>query len=378
MSIIYVPALLSGMENQIKREILWKNYDSSWFTDKGIFLHPHILTSYYYAKTIPNYRKALRIRNDCTLWVDSGGYTVATKGAELDAREVLKWQEDNADISYTLDYPPIKIYGGSQTSMGGFTDVSFEELKEKAIKTAKNNEIFLRERTNKHLKIYNVIHGVTLKYLEEWWKYNGEFKFEGYALGTKPAFDALHQASKLAFLHSKGIRKNVHMLGLSGIRVIPVLAYISKYVDRISFDSTSYGRGALNRTYFLPHKLNDHISFGEDYERGKMEISCTCPVCSKLDSADDLAAPHTWPGMLIALHNLYLIQEQVSRLNECIDDFEALKKETESMTGEKYEHSMAAVAINFFDHYLKYGLEDAYTKWFPNRLESKQAKRKLF
>jgi len=376
--IIYVPALLSGMENQIKRDKLWKGFDASWFTEKGMYFHPHILTSYYYAKTIADYRGALNIRRDAVLWVDSGGYTVATKGAELDALEVLRWQEANADISYTLDYPPIQIYGGSQTSMGGFRDIGVDELRNKAIKTAKNNEIFCRERSNKDLRIYNVIHGVTLSYLNIWWRHNGGFPFEGYALGTKPAFDALHQASKLAFLHSKGVRENVHMLGLSGIRVLPVLAYISKYVDKISFDSTSYGRGALNRTYFLPHKLNSHVSFGEDYERGSFQIVCSCPVCTKLGSADELADAHTWPGMLIALHNLYLIKEQITRLNNCLDDFDKFKEETESMTGEKYEHSMAAEAINFFDHYLKYGLEEAYSLWFPDRCEDKKPQRKLF
>lgn len=376
--IIYVPAILNGIEYQIRTKKMWRDHDASWFTHKCRYFHPQVLTSYYYSAPIPNYRERLDIRDDATLWVDSGGYTVATKKVELDPVKVLEWQEANADISYTLDYPPINIVGEGQTSNRKYHDVSLEQLRERAIKTAKNSEIFLKLRTSKRLKIYNIIHGVTLQYLEEWWKYNGDFPFEGFALGTKPAYDALHQASKLAFLHSKGVRTNVHMLGLSGVRIVPLLAYISQYVDRISFDSTSYGRGSLNRTYFFPGKLNDFISFDSKYKPNTFTLSCDCPICSEVQDAEFYASAGTWPGTLIALHNLYIMQDAVIRLNESLGDFDKFKSIVESMTGQKYEYSYTAKAIDLFNFYLKYGIDETYKRYFPNRDEEKCVQQKLF
>lgn len=378
----YVPALLSGMEFQIKKAkisdtYLWKKYDGGWFTDKSIFQHPHVLTSYYYSRKIKNYREALAIKPEITLWADSGGFSLATKGAKIDPLEVLRWQENNSDIAFTLDFPPIDVEGGNQTSSGSFNYISLSKLRGHAIKTAENNKIFAKERANNKLLIYNVIHGNRLAYMEEWWKYNGDFPFEGYATGSKPTGDALYQAFNIAFLHSKGVRQRIHLLGVSGIRVLPTLAYLSKYVDPISFDSTSYGRGALNRTYMLPGKLSSHISFGQDYDGSISELTCNCPICEKTNP-NELASSGTWPGMLVALHNLYLIKEWVGELNNIIDSYDKFKANVEAMTGEKYEECMTAKAINFWECYLKNGLEEAYAKFFPSKSQNEFTRRVLF
>lgn len=378
MSIVYVPALLSGLEHQVKNDKLWNDFDAGWFTDRSIYYHPHLLTSYYYAYKIPDYKKALKIKKEACLWTDSGGFSVATKGKQLDPREVLAWQEDNADIAFILDFPPANFIGGDRTSQGKFTELSPKELEEKAIKTARNSEVYAKYRTPGKMLLYNIIQGSTLKYMDIWWKHNGHFPFEGHALGTRPSFDALFQASKLAFLHSKGVRKRVHMLGLSGLRVIPAIAWMSKHVDWISFDSTSYGRGSLNRTYFLPHKINSHISFGNDYVKGSMKkLPCKCPVCI-LVKPDDLAAEKTWPGTLIALHNLYIIRECVGELNASIDNETLFRTKVTELTGEPYHNSMTAQAIEFFELYLSKGIDEAYLRYFPGKTQNQHTQRALF
>jgi tRNA-guanine family transglycosylase len=381
----YVPALLSGIEFQVKKGLydkkyLWQGFDGSWFTDRAIYQHDHVLTSYYYSGKITDYRKTLGINETKTLWADSGGFSLATKGAKIDPRNVLRWQELNSNIAFTLDYPPVAVSGGNQTSSGSFNYISLKMLTEHAIKTARNNEIFAAERTNPNLLIYNVIHGNRLSYMEEWWKYNGHFSFEGYATGTKPTGDALYQAFNIAFLHSKGVRSRIHLLGVSGIRVLPALAYLSQYVECISFDSTSYGRGALNKTYFLPDKINEHISFGvKDYILGSLkELPCNCPVCQKINSPDELAAEGTWSGMLCALHNLYLIKEWTAKLNESLGDQDKFTKLTINMTAEPFESSMTAKAIDFFNYYLKYGIEEACSRYFPNKANTEHTRKKIF
>lgn len=382
--LVYVPALLSGMEFQIKKAVnddyyLWNNYDGSWFTEKGIFQHDQLLTSFYYSGKIKNYRKTLGINEKITLWADSGGFSLATKGAKITPEAVLDWQELNSNIAFTLDYPPISVEGGNQTSSGSFNYISLKQLTEHAIKTARNNEVFASKRTNPNLLIYNIIHGNRLSYMEEWWKYNGHFNFEGYATGTKPTGDALYQAFNIAFLHSKGVRARVHLLGVSGLRVLPTLAYLTKYVTPISFDSTSYGRGALNKTYFLPHKINEHISFGKkDYVLGSLKnLPCDCPVCEKINHPDELAADGTWSGMLCALHNLYLIKKLTENLNSAPNK-EVFEQITEQVTGEPFSSSMTAKAVDFFEYYLKYGIEEACHRYFPQKAITEYSRKKLF
>jgi tRNA-guanine family transglycosylase len=384
--IVYVPALLSGMEFQVRKartdsDYLWKGYDGGWFTDKSMYLHDHVLTSYYYSKKIKDYRAELAITDTTKLWADSGGFSLATKGASIDPRTVIEWQNDNADCAFTLDLPPIEVAGGNQTSSGSFEYISLGKLKSAAITTAHNNDVFFKLR-RPDLKIYNVIHGNRLSYMNEWWKYNGHFDFEGYATGSKPAGDALYQAFNIAFLHSKGARSHIHLLGVSGIRVLPAVAYMARYIDWLSFDSTSYGRGALNRTYMIPDKLNEHISFAiKDYEPGSVrreDLTCECPVCQKIETPEQFAESGTWPGMLCALHNLYVIKDWIQELNSIIDDESKFKANVEQMTGEKFEHSMTAKAIDFFEHYLRNGIEDAYMRFFPSKEQSEYKRRTLF
>lgn len=380
--LVYVPALLSGMEFQIKKaqqsdDYLWRGYDGGWFTDRSILQHEHVLTSYYYSNRVKDYKKTVGMHDRATLWADSGGFSLATQGVEINPETVIKWQNDNADIAFTLDFPPVEMTGGTKTSAGTFEYISLDRLRENAIKTAKNGEVFAKLK-RKDLIMYNVIHGNRLSYMEEWWKYNGHFDFEGYATGSKPAGDALYQAFNIAFLHSKGVRSRIHLLGISGIRVIPALAYMAKDIDMISYDSTSYGRGALNRAYVFPDKMWDHFNFGAVYVKGSYELKCDCEVCAVVRDADIYAEPGTWPGMLCALHNLKMLKQWTAQLNSIVHDKEKFRANVEQMSAQKYERSMTAKGVEFWDFYMKHGLEEAYVKFFPDKNQDEHSRKVLF
>ncbi|GAH08329.1 unnamed protein product, partial [marine sediment metagenome] len=258
--------------------------DPSWWSDRALFRHNHVLSSYWISKKWPNFREVLRIPKDVTVWADSGGYTIATKGVKVDIRDALKWQERNADIAFTLDIPPTIVTAGNQISPGKNERVSADKFEQCAETTRKNNLFFLNNKST-DLLIYNVQHGWDLKTQNLWWDYTAkDIPFDGYATGAKPVGDCLLQAMCIMHLWDKGVRERIHLLGVSSITVIPVLVWASQYIDKVSFDSKSYGYGSITRAYVYPDKIRYYTHLGKKKNTKKDQLNkftCTCPVCSQ-------------------------------------------------------------------------------------------------
>jgi hypothetical protein len=394
MKSLYVPALLDGLANVNHRCLLKDNkfglfqgkYDPSWYTDKAMFFHEHVLTSYYISKKWPNFRKTQRIRDDVTLWADSGGYSIATQGVKIDPIEALKWQEENSNIAFSLDYPPIKVTGTTQIAPGKGERIPLDEFEKRAEISRKNNLVYLNNRTRSDLLIYNVIHGWDLKTKDMWWDYvTRDTKFEGYCIGTKPVNDPLLQAMNLMYLYNKGVRERVHMLGISGITVIPLIIWASQYIDKLSFDSKSYGYGAITRAYVYPERIRYYTHFGNKYKlkKKKMEkIYCNCPICKNFeDPSFFLGGGSTWPGCLLSLHNLWCVKEYVKELDITLNrdkDKEKFFKMIREHTGNWADKTIHG--INFIEDFMKFGFEKTYETYFANHRITKDRfkERKLF
>lgn len=386
MRTIYVPALLTGIENVVRRCIIPGNkfglykdkYDVSWFTEKAIFTHPHLLISYYYSGRFDNYKKELRIKDNITLWADSGGYSIATQGAKIDPHKVLKWQEQNSDIAFTLDYPPVKVTAVGRVSPGKNERITPEEFEQSAEKTRRNNLIFYNNRTNDKLKIYNIIHGYDIKSYDLWWDYTAkDMNFDGYGTGMKPTSDCLLQALSIMYLWNKGVRKRIHLLGVSGIIVIPVLVWASQYIDKISFDSTSYGYGSRTRAYVYPDRIRYYTHFGKKYitkNKPIEKITCNCPICKDFDDPSYfIGGGTTMPGMLLSLHNLWAVKQYVELLDHAINiekDKNKFFQLIKQHTGNRAHEAMHA--INFIEDVIKNGLQKTYDIYFSTHNFDKQ------
>ena len=381
----YIPALLTGIESPIKQVKLYNNHDASWFTDLAYFYHPHMLVSYYYSGKIFEYRKMLRILDDIELWADSGGYSLATQGGEIDVRKVLKWQEHNANVAFSLDLPPSSTENTTRISPGKHSYHTLEKFERNAEISRQNNLDFMTLRTSDKLKIYNVIHGYSNETIDLWWDYaTKDVQFEGYATGLKPSSDALLQAMCIMKLYDKGVRKNLHLLGVAGITVIPLIVWCSQYIDRISFDSTSYGYGSRTRAYVYPDRIRDYTHFGKKYLTKKnpmKKLYCECPICQDVKTVDYFCESNvTWPGLLISLHNLWCFQNYTNLLNQTLhaeknkEKFIALIK---THTGDWADKTL--YAINFVEDCMKYGYDKAYSMYFQEHDSSKQkfARQKL-
>ena len=207
--------------------------------------------------------------------------------------KVLRWMERNCDIGFTLDLPPF----GSTTKLGDF-------FKESADFTYHNNREYEKARENPDFRIYSVIHGDTVVELDYWWDMMKEFKFEGYAASCFSRGDALSQAYILMYLYSRGVRKNVHLFGVGNINVIVLLAYISNFIENLTFDSFTIGQSLARRTFrMMVHKCG--LRFGDIFEEengGLEDLPCDCPVCLN-STIDDFNSKYG--GYKMLLHNLY-------------------------------------------------------------------------
>ena len=385
MRCIYSAALLTGIENPIKRCLTPGNkfglflgkYDPSWFTDLAMFQHPHMLVSYYYSGKIQDYRKRLRVRDDVTLWADSGGYSVATKGAVINPYEVLKWQEANSNIAFSLDKPPTIVTGAGRVWPGKNERVDAATLEKHAEISRQNNIIFRDNRTSDKLLIYNVLHGYDLPTKELWWDYvTRDTQFEGYCVGVRPATDALLAAMSIMFVYNKGVRERLHVLGVSGITVIPMIVWASQYIDKLSFDSSSYGYGSRTRAYVYPDRIRDYTHFGRKFltkDNPMNKIYCKCPICIHFTDAEYFCKSDiTWPGMLLSLHNLWCLKEYVAQLEQALiveKDQQKFFDIVNKNTGDWADKTM--YAINFIESCIKIGFKASYDLYFAEHEFSK-------
>jgi len=321
-SAVYVPALCEGLRYQFKKgnkmdadyvpafadmERYKKGYGFSWWTEKSPFYYPRILVSAYYGmKAAHFYRDEYKIGKDTLFMGDSGGFQIASikkKGGSLKgltATNVLEWLKVNCDIGIALDIPP--TLSGEQPS-----EQEYQHAKNTLVA---NNAVYERQRDD--LMCYNVLHGETDERMNDWYDGVKDTSFEGWAVGLKPSSHPILQARGLGFMAQKGHTKNIHVLGASGFDVIPLFAYAAKTIDNLTYDSSSYNRGVIERQYIPPMNMRFKMHFGtkEVTEKTKVlnnklhSMPCNCPICTSV-APGKMFEEGSWAGSLLSMHNLY-------------------------------------------------------------------------
>ena len=321
-SAVYVPALCEGLRYQFKKgnnidgdyipafadmERFKKGYGFSWWTEKSPFYYPRILVSAYYGmKAAHFYRDEYQIGKDVLFMGDSGGFQIAStkrKGGNLKGLtpvNVLEWLKENCDIGLALDIPP--TLSGDQPS-----DQEYQHAKNTLVA---NNGVYERYRDD--LMCYNVLHGETDERMNDWYNAVKDTSFEGWAVGLKPSSHPILQARGLGFMAQNGHTENIHVLGASGFDVIPLFAYASKTIDNLTYDSSSYNRGVIERQYIMPQNMRFKMHFGTKEVTNKTKVlnnrldsmPCNCPVCTNV-KAEQMYDEGSQAGSLLSMHNLY-------------------------------------------------------------------------
>ena len=318
MKSIFVPALSNALchKRYNSGSFVPNPFDFKFFTGQSFFQYPYVLASAYYQLSydIRDFRKYFNYPTNYTLIADSGGFqmmTFAKAGKPIDVTpiQILRWMENNADIGMNLDIPPADDFGSS--------------LKQ----SVENFAFFEKNRLNYSMKLYNVLHGGNFEQITEWYDSVKNFNFDGWALGIKPTNNVYLQAfSYLALKQSGEDLTNCHFFGVSSIKNMLTIAYLSHYFDStITFDSSSYDAGSRFRKFYFPKSVRHSIDFGRNNLKSMASIPCDCPVCSNL-KISDYYSDTEYGYMTLPLHNLYQFSE-VNRMINCIvsDEYAFMK-----------------------------------------------------
>lgn len=239
---------------------------------------------------------------DGVFFADSGGFQAKRYQINIDPLRILQVQESlGADIASTLDMPVFP------------NDTIFSITHRDAIQISIKNAIFaLQNREHEDMLLYATIHGNDTKMILNMIDYlKKKGTFDGYAIGgLVPKRSDLHKVIDLVF----SVRKKIgdaplHIFGLGGVSMIPLLAY----VGGDTFDSSAFLTAGSRRVYYRPGR--EHIEFKDMNET--TFLPCVCPVCSR----------HTFEEIrserkLIALHNLWMITAELRKLRTAIQDNE--------------------------------------------------------
>lgn len=267
---------------------------------------------------------------------NSGGFQNYKGDRGLQPLEVLRWQEANCDIGYSLDYPLLS------------TD-ELADIRTKNKHTVQNINDMIPKRENYDMDFYACTHGWSKKDIVDVHKQLPKEGINGWGIGECSASDdtPIGIMSRIALeLSLNEERLPMHILGCCSPPLIGFFALIEKYYDiTISYDSTAYSNGAMYRWYHLDGQKKDKFRVTSQMEKvsnsGNLddwelsiqksqeipvcdlkELTCDCPICTNVKFSDMLGADSE-AGTLVSLHNLWKeieIDAKIKKLSENPED----------------------------------------------------------
>ena len=373
----YVPAEVPGACS-MNENIFWfddgKKQRLGWWRPDSVFQYPNILISAFYGQDWPDIRKDLEFPDNGIIIGDSGGFQLMSlkewshKDINIDPTKVFKWQAKNCDIGFPVDYPPFENSEAAFEKSIRISEKNFAIAEKLYIKNyAIPNGIPGKKNSdgNREFFMYNVLqgYGFDIKKLDRWYAMASKFKNmseTGWAFGCKPYARPMMIAHQAMYMYNKGYRKNFHFLAVSGSKTIPVLAYLARYIDNITSDSSGWAQGSMQRKYFLPGYFGKfELFFGEHNKANIDSLPCSCPVCKKIGkNVGLLSAKGSAPGGIMSLHNLYQIIQFVKLCNSLKEDEVVFKNFVRKMFDKEVQ-----TAIEFIDYSLEKGFDEACIKF---------------
>lgn len=366
MSVTFVPSV-SNDSTVMYSDYTFQDHQLSFWDPTSYFQYGSILMSYYYGRKHPSFRERIRYPDDRFLMGDSGGYQISTLNASINIRDLCKWYTNNVDVGLILDVPTRDSKGKSRGS----------EQFEKALRKTKNN-IDKMMQYEMDCKLYGVVQGSTYEERQRWIAMLSDYHFDGMAFSGLDRYDPLSVAQ--IYLDETG-HKDIHILGVGGSKVAPLLYYMAKLYDNIIFDNATHNLTSILGQYKVPISNGKSwaLSLGTKSESTIKTLPCDCPVCKGVNyNADTMRGKHTKKNpivVLLSLHNLYCSMRYYNMLNSLKDSPRDLITFIK-----KYSSDRTLLAIEFLDHCDEYGKESAretYRQHFSNLREDKVEQNKL-
>jgi len=289
-----------------------KNYKQSprWYSKEAdpMVYDPHVLVSSAHYSHMKDFRGKMRADKDTIVFVDSGGYQLATGVKPNHTREkALTWSEANGNLFPILDLPAFKKFSMQQS-----IDYTVESAK-----------YYADNRSNSDCSFLNVLSATKQSGMEQWYSAVKDFPFDGWCYDGHANFLPTIIQSIL-FLLSKGEfnrKTSLHIFGTTSLAVIPYIIYAQHLLNKmgvdcqLSFDSSYAFRNAGFGKYFIFPSFkgmsalvlsNKHDWTGlKDFSK----FGCDCPVCEGMDDIGHLfsgnAGSHFYS--LIGMHNYMMM-----------------------------------------------------------------------
>lgn len=289
-----------------------KNFKQSprWYSkeaDPWIY-NPHVLVSSAHYSHIKDLRGKMKADKDSIVFVDSGGYQLATGVKPKHTRELaLEWSEANGNLFPILDLP---------------ANIRFS-LQESIDFTVESARYYTDNRTRDDVTFMNVLSASKKSGMEVWYEAVKEFPFDGWCYGGHQNYPpAIIQS--IIFLMAKGEFKeatNLHIFGTTSLAVIPYLIYAQHLLNKmqvncqLSFDSSYAFRNAGFGRYFVfpSFKGMQGLTISNKHDWSNIDefskFGCDCPVCSGIVDAKHLfsgkGGSHFYS--LMGMHNFIMM-----------------------------------------------------------------------
>jgi tRNA-guanine family transglycosylase len=250
--------------------------------------------------------------------MDSGGFQImkSKEAKNISAKALLEiYERSKPNIAVILDYP---------ISPG----LSRKEIRERQIKTLENIKYMSSSHITSNPMLIPVIHGHRpndiVWFLRKLFKI-GEFDIYGIGslvpsvFTTRGAGGIYNVIEVVNLVRNFLPDKKIHVFGIGSSLTMHLMFYIgADSVDSSAWRiKAAYGAIQLPGTgdrYITPKKKNRNYKNLTKEEMKKLE-KCSCPVCKKF-SIDALAKSFE----LRALHNAWILQEEVKLARELIRD----------------------------------------------------------
>ena len=358
--VIYAPSPHNEIIRASQQELKYFDHDLNWWGQNPFFRHSSLLINFFHQGQM-DFRQSMKVGPEVTVIGDSGGFEILSRRARgkpvtINALDCLKWQEANCDIGMTLDLSPVNLQPveGGKSVASSPEPISHEEFEKRLEETCNNNQIFQDNRQNPKMKIYNIVHSGMGKVesIDIWYNRVKDFKFEGWSVAPKPPGDPMKVAMDCMFMYSRGIRTNLHVLGISGIKVLPVLVRLEQLIKPISTDSFSFAVNAIVRKFMIPY--GPELYF-RPAEKKYKKLPCGCPVCINVRDVEDYYRTDVVGYGIIGLHNLWCYLNYLQYLETLIDDKELWDKFVN-------QHNNLVLAMRFIDEAVDKGWEEAVSR----------------
>lgn len=296
--------LVGGVNRPLSPRFFNKN-------EEAYYHHPFVLFSaaHHFSK-FPNIRKELKIEDAVKVFVDSGGYQLATgvvSSKKYNSKIALDWSERNGDIFPILDHP---VTPGCDPN--------------ERLKISKDAAIFYSEnRSVAGKQILNVVSGGNVDASRYWYDEIKEIKLDGWAHGGhRGVLTPVIQTFLL--LGSQGefdsdITVPYHIFGVSSQVAMVYAAVMQLEAERlgwnviISYDSSSFQKMLAYGGYMLfPHfaglnvvRMSNRFDFTKLHPNAK--LPCDCPVCEGVTDMEAFIKDPKQFYLLGALHNLAIV-----------------------------------------------------------------------